>query len=96
VTDPGSLFNDGVDRTVFKAQAAAGTAFFETELAGFAKADLVESKQPLGAGGYAAAAAGTASGIDPGDVAKGRLQRISSSCFQVNSACCVLMVRLKG
>ena len=92
MTDPGSLFTDGSDRTTFSASAAVGTAFDETQPTDFAKADRVERKQLLGTGGYAAAAVGATPRFDTGDVIQNSVQRINSICFQVNSACCLLMV----
>ena len=92
MTDPVSRNGDGSDRAIVPAPAATGTAFAETELAGFAKAGLVEGEESLGAGGNTAAAPGAAPGVDPGDIAMVGFQRISSICFQVNSAGCLLMV----
>lgn len=89
MTDPGSLFTDCGNRTIFYTPAAAGTAFAETKPGGFVKAGQLEGKEPLGTGGHAASAAGATTGIDTGDVARNRLQRISSICFQVNSAGCL-------
>lgn len=88
----GSLFTECSDRTIFDAQAAAGTAFAKIKAAEFAEASLVERQQSLGTGGNTTTAAGAAPGIDFGDAGKNCFQRISSICFQVNSACCLLMV----
>ena len=83
-------------RAVLPATSAERALVREADVADFAKTGLVEGEQSLGAGSYAASAASAACGVDPGYSFKDPLQRISSICFQVNSADCFPMVCLKG